>query len=610
MRDSLRTACAAGAMAWRASRTGVLALAALAVLSSAAPVAAAWLMKLIIDALVAGPAAGSPGSGRLAGYAAGLGAAGLLIAVCPHLARYARAEMARRIGVHSRDTLFSAMDRFVGLAPFEDPAFIDRLRLAQRAGVASPGGVLDGVLGLAGCVLALTGFLGSLVVLSPVMAGIVVATAAPALIAQLAVARQRASTYWNIGPVERREFFYLSLLSTVEAAKEIRLFGTGTVLRQRMLAERRTADNALRRVDQRELRTQSMLSWLGALVAGAGLVWAVFAARAGTLSVGDVSMFAGAVAGVQAALNGMVAQLAATHQHLLLFRHHQEVTTAGTDLPVPAKPVTAGPLRRGIELRDVWFRYSPDHPWAVRAVNLTIPHGESVALVGRNGAGKSTLVKLLCRFYDPTRGSILWDGVDLRELDPLALRRRIGAVFQDFACYELSASDNIGLGDASALEDRPRIEAAARLAGAHAALAALPRGYDTQLTRLFLSESEREEEGPTAGVILSGGQWQRVALARAVVRADADLIICDEPNSGLDAEAEAEVHEMLRGHRAGRTSVLVSHRLSALRDADRIVVLDGGTVAEQGTHHELMDAAGTYARLFDRQAEGYREPVP
>jgi len=583
----------------------VLALTALNIVTAAAPVAAAWLTKLVIDGLVSGEA----DSAHLAGYAAGLGAAGLLIAVCPHLARYARAEMARLIGVHSRDTLFTAMDRFVGLAPFEDPAFIDRLRLAQRAGVASPGGVLDGVLGLAGCALALTGFLGSLVVLSPVMAGIVVLTAAPALLAQLAVARHRASTFWNIGPVERREFFYLSLLSTVEAAKEIRLFGTGFVLRQRMLAERRTADAALRRVDQRELRTQTLLAWLGAAVAGVGLLWAVGAARSGRLTIGDVSIFVGSVAGVQAALNGIVAQLAATHQHLLLFQHHRDVTSGEPDLPVAQPAVTAGPLRRGIELRDVWFRYSPDHPWALRAVSLTIPCGESVALVGRNGAGKSTLVKLLCRFYDPTRGTILWDGVDLRDMDPLALRRRIGAVFQDFACYELSASDNVGLGDASALDDRARIEAAAKLAGAHETLAGLPHGYDTQLTRLFLSESEREGEGPTAGVILSGGQWQRVALARAVVRADADLIICDEPNSGLDAEAEAEVHEMLRGHRTGRTSILVSHRLSALRDADRIIVLDGGTVAEQGTHPELIRAAGAYARLFDRQAEGYREPV-
>jgi ATP-binding cassette subfamily B protein len=593
----MRTALAAAALAWRASRGGVLGLAVLSVLGAAAPVAAAWLTKLVIDGLV-GDREG------LALYAAGLGAAGLLSAVCPHLSRYVRAELSRLVGVRSRDELMGAVDRFVGLGPFEDPAFIDRLRLAQRAGVASPNGVLEGAIGMAGSVLALTGFLGSLLVLSPLMAGIVVLAAAPAFAAQLAVARQRAAAMWDVGPIERREYFYLTLLSTVEAAKEVRLFGTGGLLRQRMLAERRTADAALRRVDRRELRTQGLLVLLSAGVAGGGLVWAVVTARAGRLTIGDVSMFVGAVAGVQAALNALVAQVAATHQHLLLFQHHRDVVAAELDLPVARPAVPAAALQRGIELRDVWFRYSPEHPWVLRGVSFTIPCGASVALVGHNGAGKSTLVKLLCRFYDPTRGAILWDGVDIRELDPELLRRRIGAVFQDFACYELSAADNVGLGDAAALDDRARIEAAAKLAGAHDTLAGLPRGYDTQLTRLFLGESD------DTGVILSGGQWQRVALARAVVRADCDVLICDEPNSGLDADAEHEVHEMLRAHRAGRTSVLVSHRLAALRDADRIVVLDRGAVVEEGDHAALLRTEGHYARLFARQADGYRELVP
>jgi ATP-binding cassette subfamily B protein len=582
----------------------VAGLVLLSTVGAVAPVVGAWLMKLLIDRLVAvdGPRVG------LAGYALGLGAVGVLTAVCPQLARYVRAELGRQVGVRSRDELATAVDRFVGLAPFEDPAFIDRLRLAQRAGVGGPNGVIEGIVGIAGSGLAVVGFLGSLVALSPAMAGIVLTAAAPAVLAQLAVARQRAAAAWNIGPIERREFFYQVLLSTVEAAKEIRLFGTGGKLRQRMLAERRAADAELRRVDRRELRAQGPLTLLSATVAAGGLYWAVAAARSGRLTIGDVSMFVGSVAGVQAALGGLVAQLAATQEHLLLFGHHQDVLAAELDLPVARPAVPAEPLRGGIELRDVWFRYSPDHPWALRGVRLRIPCGESVALVGRNGAGKSTLVKLLCRFYDPVRGSILWDGVDIRELDPDLLRRRIGAVFQDFASYELSAADNIGMGDAAALDDRPRIESAARVAGAHQTLAGLPRGYDTQLTRLYVNDGAGD--GSATGVILSGGQWQRVALARAMVRLDCDLLICDEPSSGLDAEAEYEVHEMLREHRAGRTSVLVSHRLAALRDADRIVVLHEGAVVEEGCHADLMRASGPYARLFDRQAAGYREPVP
>jgi ATP-binding cassette subfamily B protein len=603
MRSTLRTAAAAGLLAWRASRRAVLGLVLLSTVMAVAPVVGAWLTKLVIDRLVAvdGQRAG------LAGYALGLGAVGLLAAACPHLARYARAELGRQVGLRSRDELLTAVERFVGLTPFEDPVFVDRLRLAQRAGVGSPNGALEGAVGVAGSVLALVGFLGSLVVLSPLMAAIVLVSAAPALAAQLAVARQRAATLWRVGPVERREYFYLTLLSTVEAAKEIRLFGTGSLLRRRMLAERRTADAALRQVDRRDLRTQGLLALLSAGVAAGGLYWAVSAARSGSLTIGDVSMFVGSVAGVQAALGALVTQLASTHEHLLLFQHHQDVLTAELDLPVAQPAAAAKSLQQGIELRDVWFRYAPDHPWVLRGVRLWIPRGESVALVGRNGAGKSTLVKLLCRFYDPTRGSILWDGVDIRDLDPAELRRRVGAVFQDFASYELSAADNVGMGDVSAMDDRPRIEAAARTAGVHETLAGLPRGYDTQLTRLFLNESEGG--GATTGVILSGGQWQRVALARAVVRADCDLLICDEPSSGLDAEAEYEVHEMLRRHRLGRASVLVSHRLAAVREADRIVVIDGGVVVEEGSHAELLQASGHYAKLFDRQAAGYREHV-
>ncbi|GAA0900332.1 hypothetical protein GCM10009557_76440 [Virgisporangium ochraceum] len=272
----MRTALAAVALAWRASRWGVTGLVVLNLLGAAGPVVATWLTKLVIDGLVGG-------AGPLGWYAVGLGAVGLVAAVTPHAVRYVRAELGRRVGVRSRDELMSAVGRFVGLGRFEEPAFVDRLRLAQRAGVSSPNGVLDGAVGVLGACLALVGFLGSLLVLSPLMAGIVVVAAAPAFAAQLVVARRRAAAMWDIGPVERREFFYLTLLSSVEAVKELRVFGTGSLLRQRMLADRRTADAALRRVDRHELRTQALLVLLSAGVAAGGLVWAVVAARAGQL---------------------------------------------------------------------------------------------------------------------------------------------------------------------------------------------------------------------------------------------------------------------------------------------------------------------------------------
>jgi ATP-binding cassette, subfamily B, bacterial len=599
-RVAARRVAAAVGLVTRAALPALLPYIGLTLAAGVLPVATAWLTKLVIDGLVAGdrPAV-------LLRTAAGLAMVGLVAAVMPQATQYLRTEMDLRVGVLAQDRLFTAVDGFVGLGRFENPHFLDRLRLAQQSGGAAPSQVADGVLGIGRTAVTISGFLGTLYLLSPVMTGLVLATGVPTLLAQLALSRRRAGMFWAIGPAERREFFYNRLLSTVEAAKEVRLFGIGGFLRGRMLADRRTTNAAKRAMGRREVRVQAGLALLAALVAGGGLVWAVGTARQGRLTPGDITIFLAAVAGVQSAVAGLAGQLAQTHHALLMFDHYVAVTTAGPDLPVAAAPRPLPPLRRGIELRDVWFRYSDRHPWALRGVDLHIPHGAAVALVGRNGAGKSTVVKLLCRLYDPTRGAILWDGVDLREVDPAELRRRIGAVFQDYMRYDLDATENIALGDVTALPDRQRVRAAADRAGIHATIAALPRGYDTLLSRMFFMESEKDDQD--TGVVLSGGQWQRLALARAFLRDRRDLMILDEPSAGLDAEAEHEIHTSLKAHRDGQTSLLISHRLGAVRDADRIIVLADGRVVEQGDHAELLVAGGQYARLFTMQASGYQE---
>jgi ATP-binding cassette subfamily B protein len=273
------------------------------------------------------------------------------------------------------------------------------------------------------------------------------------------------------------------------------------------------------------------------------------------------------------------------------------------DLPVlPAGQRPAcGPLRRGIELRDVWFRYGEDRDWVLRGVSAELPFGQATGLVGVNGAGKSTLIKLLCRLYDPQRGTITWDGTDLRELDPDELRARLAVTFQDFLTYDLTVAENIGLGDLRGFTDRERITGAAAQVGLDPAVRRLPHGYDTIVSRTFSAADG------TDGALLSGGQNQRLALARTLMRGDADLLVLDEPSSGLDAEAEHRIHQVMQAYRRGRTSLLVSHRLSAVREADQILVLEAGQVAERGTHDELMTAGGTYARLFGRQAGGYQD---
>jgi len=586
------------ALVWRTAPWHVLACLVVALAEAALPIALVWLTKLALDRLV------TPGPLELLlGLAAGLVVAGLVGAVTPQLGQYVRAELDRRVGRRAKDELFAAVERFGGLSRFENPEFLDRLRLAQQS-AEMPGRLLDAAFQLGRGAVTLAGLLGSLAVIAPWFAAVVVVASVPAFLLEVRLSRRRADMLWQIGPAERREHFYAFLLASAEAAKEIRLLGLGPFLRGRMNAELRASDQARRLVDRRELSVQGLLAVLAALVAGGGLLWVVAAAGRGALTVGDVSMFIAAVAGVQAAINGLVNATATAHQQLAMSVHYLDVVSLSSDLSAPREPRALPALRRGIELRDVWFRYSDGHPWVLRGVDVFLPHGRAVGLVGHNGSGKSTLVKLLCRFYDPQRGEILWDGVNIRDVPAEELRARLAVVFQDFMSYDFTAHDNIAVGDLTA--SRERIEEAAEQAGVHDTLAALPLGYETLLTRVFFTASD--EGDPQVGVLLSGGQWQRIALARAFLRQERDFMILDEPSAGLDPEAEHDLHARLREVRAGRTSLLISHRLSAVREADVIVVLAGGVVAEEGDHAGLLAAGGTYARLFTIQAAGYVDP--
>lgn len=585
-------------LAWRASPAELLLQALVTTLTGMAPVAAAWLLRSILDDLIA-----HDDRRHVLLLVVLLGIAGGAGVLLPNFGQYLSAQFGRAVQTHAIAELFTAVARLAGLRKLEDPAFQDRLRVAEQAGSSGPSQIMTSGTTLVQSAVTISGFLITVAVLSPVMAAVLLAAAIPAIYLERGVAKRQFALITEISHGQRRQFFYANLLVSLPAAKEIRLFRLGAFFRRRMLEELRGIQRARQQVDRRALAANTALAVISAVVAGGGLLWAVLAATDGRLSVGDVSVFVAALGTASTTLATVITSAVVAHQGLLQFGSYQEVLAEEADLPVRTDPVPATALRHSIEVDDVWFRYGPDEPWILKGVSCVIPHGQAVALVGSNGAGKSTLVKLLCRFYDPNRGRILWDGVDLRDLDLAELRDRISAVFQDYMAYELTARENIAAGDLSLGDQMVSLTSAARQAGIDDALAALPRGYDTMLTRSFFDLADKDD--PQTGVLLSGGQWQRMALARAFLRGGRDLMILDEPSSGLDPEAEHEIHVSLAEQRRGRATVLISHRLNTVRDAENIIVLADGVITEQGSHESLMAQSGTYARLFSLQAKGY-----
>ncbi|GAB3975638.1 hypothetical protein GCM10029978_060280 [Actinoallomurus acanthiterrae] len=436
----VRSMKAAYALAWQASPGMPFLQLVMAVIDGTAPVATAWLTKVALDELTAS----HPRTGALVWMAAGIGALGIAMATTSAVTTYAQGRARRAIGLLSQDRLFGAVNRMNGLARLEEPRFHDRLRLAQQSAESAPDRLVHMGLSTLQGTLGIAGFLGTLMAINPIMAGAALAAAVPAMIAHLTLSRRRAGLLWRTSPGVRRKIFYQMLLTDLQAAKEVRLFGLGAS------CTAGCSPNCAR-------PTTPRTGWSGASCASrsssppSGRYWrpgdccGPCTPRPPRRSASAMSRSSSA-AGVQSGLSTLVQSIATGHQFALVFHHYLTVVGTGDDLAGPAQPRELAPLVHAIELRDVWFRYGEDAPWVLRGLNLTIPYGTSLAVVGLNGAGKSTLVKLLCRFYDPQRGAVLWDGVDIRDVPVAQLRQRIGAVFQDYMDYDLTAAENIGPG--------------------------------------------------------------------------------------------------------------------------------------------------------------------
>jgi ATP-binding cassette subfamily B protein len=480
------------------------------------------------------------------------------------------------------------------LEDFEDSELQDRLERARRQ-AAGRSSLIGQLFNQAQDVVTVASFAAGLLVYAPWLIAFLAIALLPAFIGEAHFNAQSYSLNYARTP-ERRELDYVRQTgASAETAKEVKIFGLNAFLIARYRALSASFFAANRAIALRRAGWGSLLSAIGTIAYYVAYAYIVWRTIHGDFSIGDLTFLAGSFRRLRNLLENLLmgfSQVAGQALYLddlfSFFEIQPEIVPPPHPRPFPV------PIRSGFAFENVGFRYPGAERWAVRGLTFTLRAGEILALVGENGAGKTTVVKLLARLYDPDEGRILLDGHDLREYDLFEIRANIGVIFQDFVRYHFTAADNIAVGRIEARHDRARIVAAAERSLADEVIRKLPQGYDQMIGKRFRT-----------GIDLSGGEWQKVAIARAYMR-DAQLLILDEPTAALDARSEFEVFKRFKELSLGKTVVLISHRFSSVRMADRIVVLVDGAVEAMGTHAELLEQRGRYAELFELQAAGYR----
>ena len=588
---------AAFRLVWDAHHIATIIMALLTLGGALIPATQAWVGKLIIDSVVASI------NGQVAPQAG-------LLAVLPYLtiefvlilaqSGIAQARSLTEHILHARlnyslNTRIIRKALSLDLTHFENADFYDKLQNARREADWRALQIMNNGFYIVQNIITLISFGAILLTFNIWLTLILFGATIPAFVAQSKYAQLNFRLLSWRAP-EARRMSYLEYLLTVDSSvKEVKLFGLGEPLLGRY------ADLFWKfmREDQALAQKRSFASFAWGLLATLSYyfayAWIVFRTIAGEITLGSMTMYLSIFRSSQNVFQTLFFGLSDLYENALFMSNLFAFLDLKPLMPVSASPtVLPRPIAHGVEFRNVSFKYPDREEYALRNVSLIIKPGEKIALVGANGAGKTTFVKLLTRLYDPSEGQVLIDGVDLREVDPNDLQKRIGVIFQDFVKYHLPARENVGFGQIDRLDDEPRIVDSATRAGADQTIRSLPQGYDTMLGKWF----ERGHD-------LSGGEWQKVALALAFMR-EAEILVLDEPTASLDAMNEYAIFQRFRELTDNKIALLISHRFSTVRMADRIVVLDEGQVIETGTHAELLALGGEYAKLFTIQAEGYR----
>ena len=595
--DALRNTPQAFKLVWQASKRNTIINFTLIPLIAVLPAAQSWVGKMIVDRILH---AIDLGADMQAGLELVLPFvvfefALLLISTLLHSFQSLSTNILRSLLTKHVNTLIIDKSINLDLQFYEDPVFYDDMQNARRRADSSALAIVSAISQVAQQLITLVSLVALLVGFSPWLAVIVLLAAVPNFLSNSRFAEMSFRALSRRAPESRLLNYIENLLTNNETVKEIKLFGLGPSLKERyetLFTQFLEEDTSIARRN-----TFASLAWgmISNLAYYGSYIWVIIRTITQVFTLGDMTMFLSVFRQSQRAVQSLLENFNRLYENNLYLDNLIDFLKIEPALLSPENgKIAPAPIEEGVRFENVSFRYPGSEKYVLKNINLFIKPGESIALVGLNGAGKTTLIKLLTRLYDPTEGRITLDGTDLRDFDMKSLHQRFGVIFQDFVRYQFSVKENIGFGQIEDLDNQNRIEEAADKGGASEVVAELPEGFDTVLGRRW-----------NRGHELSGGQWQKIALSRAFMR-KAEVLILDEPTSALDAQAEYEIFLRFRELMQGRIAVLISHRFSTVRMADRIVVLSEGRIIELGSHEDLMTRNQSYAHLFNLQAEGYR----